>query len=138
MYDPSVGRWLAEDPIGFEALDANLARYVGNAPTYHTDPTGLASKAIKTHAVKTLIASTLAQAKSQGIVPLHVVSAPGWIGYGNTDGGAGISPSNLDDLAEQLTGLTDLYNAEGCVVPTVPWLELRASHVERCHLGEFA
>jgi RHS repeat-associated protein len=40
-YDPSVGRWLSDDPIGFSAGDANLYRYVGNAPTMRTDPKGL-------------------------------------------------------------------------------------------------
>jgi RHS repeat-associated protein len=39
-YDPNVGRWLSEDPIGFAAGDPNLYRYVGNSPTMHTDPTG--------------------------------------------------------------------------------------------------
>ncbi len=29
-YDPAVGRWISEDPIGFEGKDTNLARYVGN------------------------------------------------------------------------------------------------------------
>ncbi len=41
MYDPSIGRWLEEDPIGFEAGDANLYRYVTNGPTNAVDPTGL-------------------------------------------------------------------------------------------------
>ena len=41
-YDPEVGRWLSEDPIGFEAGDANLYRYVGNGVTLDTDPSGLA------------------------------------------------------------------------------------------------
>ena len=41
MYDPTIGRWLSEDPIGFEGGDANLYRYVGNQPTQHTDPSGL-------------------------------------------------------------------------------------------------
>jgi RHS repeat-associated protein len=40
-YDPSVGRWLSEDPIGFDAGDANLYRYVGNSPTMQSDPLGL-------------------------------------------------------------------------------------------------
>jgi RHS repeat-associated protein len=40
MYDPTQGRWLAEDPIAFNAGDANLYRYVGNSPTDFTDPTG--------------------------------------------------------------------------------------------------
>ncbi len=41
MYDPSIGRWLEEDPLGFEAGDANLYRYVGNGPTTSVDPEGL-------------------------------------------------------------------------------------------------
>ncbi len=40
-YDPKVARWLSEDPIGFEAGDANLYRYVGNASTLAVDPDGL-------------------------------------------------------------------------------------------------
>ncbi|MBI1916597.1 MAG: hypothetical protein HYS12_17955 [Planctomycetes bacterium] len=41
MFDPTIGRWTTEDPIGFEAGDANLFRYVGNDPTNATDPSGL-------------------------------------------------------------------------------------------------
>ncbi len=41
-YDPSVGRWLSEDPIGFEADDPNLYRYVNNQPTIFIDPSGFA------------------------------------------------------------------------------------------------
>ncbi len=40
-YDPEVGRWISEDPIGFAAGDANLYRYVSNSPTNYTDPDGL-------------------------------------------------------------------------------------------------
>jgi len=40
-YDPKVGRWLREDPIGFQGRDANLYRYVGNSPTIHRDPFGV-------------------------------------------------------------------------------------------------
>ncbi len=39
-YDPSAGRWLSEDPIGFAGGDSNLYRYVGNSPTNATDPSG--------------------------------------------------------------------------------------------------
>jgi uncharacterized protein RhaS with RHS repeats len=41
VYDPTVGRWLMEDPLGFDAGDYNLERYVGNGPTDGTDPSGL-------------------------------------------------------------------------------------------------
>jgi RHS repeat-associated protein len=40
-YDASTGRWLSEDPLGFDAGDANLYRYVGNGPVNGVDPRGL-------------------------------------------------------------------------------------------------
>ncbi len=40
-YDPSIGRWMSEDPIGFSGGDANLYRYVGNQPTTFVDASGL-------------------------------------------------------------------------------------------------
>lgn len=40
-YDPAVGRWISEDPIGFAGGDANLSRYVGNQSTTANDPSGL-------------------------------------------------------------------------------------------------
>jgi len=40
-YDPSLGKWISTDPMGFDAGDANLYRYVGNGPTDSTDPGGL-------------------------------------------------------------------------------------------------
>ena len=40
-YDPAVGRFITEDPIGFDAGDANLYRYVSNSPLNFTDPSGL-------------------------------------------------------------------------------------------------
>ncbi|HXG09279.1 MAG TPA: RHS repeat-associated core domain-containing protein [Gemmataceae bacterium] len=40
-YDPRTGRFLSEDPLGLGAGDPNFYRYVGNAPTTATDPSGL-------------------------------------------------------------------------------------------------
>jgi RHS repeat-associated protein len=40
-YDPKAGVFVEQDPLGFAAGDANLSRYVGNAPTIYTDPLGL-------------------------------------------------------------------------------------------------
>jgi len=39
-YDAAEGRFLQEDPIGFQGNDANLYRYVSNNPTAFTDPNG--------------------------------------------------------------------------------------------------
>jgi hypothetical protein len=42
-YDPNVGRWISEDPIGFQAGDANLYRFVWNDPSNWVDPSGLSA-----------------------------------------------------------------------------------------------
>jgi hypothetical protein len=44
MYDPTIGQFISEDPLGFEAGDANVRRYVENAVTTSTDPSGLVIK----------------------------------------------------------------------------------------------
>lgn len=40
-YSPDLGRFISEDPIGFEAGDTNLYRYVLGDPVNLTDPEGL-------------------------------------------------------------------------------------------------
>ncbi len=40
-YDPAVGRFISEDPIGFGGGDINLYAYVGNNPINFVDPFGL-------------------------------------------------------------------------------------------------
>ena len=42
FYDPSSGRWLTRDPLGYDG-GVNLYGYVGNDPTDNVDPKGLAS-----------------------------------------------------------------------------------------------
>ncbi len=44
MYDPTIGRWLSADPIGFEAGDVNLYRYCSNGVLSLVDPDGLAEQ----------------------------------------------------------------------------------------------
>ena len=40
-YDPEVGRFISEDPIGFEGGDVNFYAYVSNNPINNVDPSGL-------------------------------------------------------------------------------------------------
>jgi hypothetical protein len=44
MYDPSIGRFITEDPIGFDGNDVNLYRYCGNGPTNAVDASGLVAQ----------------------------------------------------------------------------------------------
>ncbi|GEM_PF-7072779 len=39
-YDAGTGRWISQDPRGFDAGDSNLFRYVHNTPLQGTDPSG--------------------------------------------------------------------------------------------------
>jgi RHS repeat-associated protein len=39
-YDPDVGRFMSEDPIGLKGGDANVFKYVGNNPINSIDPLG--------------------------------------------------------------------------------------------------
>jgi RHS repeat-associated protein len=42
-YDAKLGQFISQDPIGFQAEDPNLRRYVGNDVLVNTDPSGLQS-----------------------------------------------------------------------------------------------
>ena len=42
VYSPTLGRWLSNDPLEFEARDVNIYRYVGNGSGNGLDPLGLA------------------------------------------------------------------------------------------------
>ena len=43
-YDPSIGRFISEDPIGFAGSGTNFYAYVKNDPINLTDPLGLCPK----------------------------------------------------------------------------------------------
>jgi RHS repeat-associated protein len=43
----AIGRWISEDPIGFNAGDVNLNRFVGNSPLTLFDPAGLLNQVVK-------------------------------------------------------------------------------------------
>jgi RHS repeat-associated protein len=42
-YDPILGQFISQDPIGFLGGDSNVRRYVANAPVNGSDPSGLYS-----------------------------------------------------------------------------------------------
>jgi RHS repeat-associated protein len=51
-YDFNVGRWMSEDPIGYNAEDVNIYRYVNNIPLLLIDTHGLYWKIKKTYGSK--------------------------------------------------------------------------------------
>jgi RHS repeat-associated protein len=69
-YDPAVGRFISEDPIGFWGGDANLNRYVGNDPLNWTDPSGL------------IPIETLADIVGVGYDTIELVRKPSWSNAG--------------------------------------------------------
>jgi len=44
-FDPRIGRFISEEPIGFAAGDTNLSCYVGNSTPNAVDPSGLEENA---------------------------------------------------------------------------------------------
>ncbi|MDR1484306.1 MAG: hypothetical protein LBT09_05740, partial [Planctomycetaceae bacterium] len=48
-YDSNVGRWMSDDPIGYDANDSNLFRFVRNHTVSSTDPFGYESLTITTY-----------------------------------------------------------------------------------------
>ncbi len=101
-YDPTVGEFIEEDPIGFAGGDPNLYAYVGNHPTGLTDPSGLSAESGTANwggfaSSISSVATSLSQAASPWLGALNAVSfmadpvmdayaaakdpAPGWSLY---------------------------------------------------------
>jgi len=45
FYDPALGRFLAEDPLGYSGGDSNLYSFAWNNPKNRSDPSGLSAAA---------------------------------------------------------------------------------------------
>jgi RHS repeat-associated protein len=81
-YDPKTGRWLSLDPLGFDAGDSNLYRYVKNQAATSFDPLGKNAAAIGTAALPLFM---LALYKPQDSPPGRF----GMIRRGSPQGGGG-------------------------------------------------
>lgn len=103
MYDPKVGRWLSEDPIGFADDDGNLYRYVGNEPTVVTDSSGLSGQRVGRGFVHGAITGAKLMTTVQGYSPIHVVYASPETGVGRVMPPAiGLTGNDLGALMSQL------------------------------------
>jgi RHS repeat-associated protein len=53
-YDPTVGRFISQDPLGFGGGDVNLYAYVKNNPVNFVDPEGLKNRGMIAGGTETL------------------------------------------------------------------------------------
>jgi RHS repeat-associated protein len=83
-YDPGAGRFISEDPIGFDGGDANLYRYVGNSPTNYTDAFGLFRNG-PARATQVRNASNVRRLTNSVRSRMHVVSGSGLESQGDLD-----------------------------------------------------
>jgi RHS repeat-associated protein len=120
-YDPALGRFINQDPIGFDGGDTNLYRYVGNDPVNKTDPTGQAAATASygtTFIVAFIFVETIALAK--GFADFQASNARGYFSTnagGNLDATVGLSfgiPTlNLQHFVDYVQG------APGVVTTTI-------------------
>jgi RHS repeat-associated protein len=95
-YNPTLQRFVSEDPIGFKGGDANLYAYAQNSPTNFTDPTGNSNSAI--HIVETYLGGRDAGLGMGDALNLAVQSALVDIGTQ----GLGAAVTNVHAMSGQL------------------------------------
>jgi RHS repeat-associated protein len=67
VYSPELGRFLAQDPLGFESTSLQLYEYANNMPTWYTDPAGRMSM------TDYVLISTVMSAVISGVLEVSVV-----------------------------------------------------------------
>ena len=92
-YNPSVGRFINEDPTGFRGGDTDLYRYVNNNPMTMVDPTGLRGSDIGNY---------------QGISLLDVASSAASVSVNL----ASLTKGTLNSLGFEETGTLNLYSGK--------------------------
>jgi RHS repeat-associated protein len=83
-YDPDVGRFISEDPIGFEGGDVNLMAYAQNNPVNTIDPSGKIPPNLVTGGIGAAIGGTTA------FINAYSSGARGWDLALQTAAGAGV------------------------------------------------
>ncbi|MCP4678147.1 MAG: RHS repeat-associated core domain-containing protein, partial [Deltaproteobacteria bacterium] len=77
-YDLSTGRWMSVDPIGFEAGDVNLYRYVKNVPSVLVDPFGLKDLTVVTRPMVPIEPDVPGQQPAPEPIPTPAPIPPKW------------------------------------------------------------
>jgi len=79
-YDPNVGRFICEDPLGFAGGDVNLFAYVQNDPINKIDPFGLQAGSDAIQGLPALWPAVVAGAQVVGGAIVGVVTSPVTVG----------------------------------------------------------
>ena len=112
-YDPSVGRWISEDPIGFGGGDTNVTRYVGNNLATAIDPWGLATVSIGINFTFTFIFVDFNASINVNVGPNGASLGP-TLGIGPAlGGGIGIGPQVMVTNASSVQALNGLSGQIG-------------------------
>jgi RHS repeat-associated protein len=76
-YDPQVGRFISEDPLGFDGGDVNLYVYGGNNPLLVVDPWGLESRPSGREILQSAMNSLPAPEEMMGMLPIGGIKVVG-------------------------------------------------------------
>jgi len=98
-YQPETGRWLSQDPIGYEAGDTNYYRYVGNRTSLYIDPSGNV-KWIKLGVGVTTTVAGIALASISVSQPWYLALGGAAVGYGIAVTGHALIIDALSDEAQ--------------------------------------
>ncbi len=76
FYDPTAGRFVQEDPIGFAGGDTNLYGYVLNDPVNRIDPSGLSAVFINIDRTSQSVTATMGLVSVNGLPIGHTLEPP--------------------------------------------------------------
>jgi RHS repeat-associated protein len=105
-YDPYVGRFVRQDPIGLLASDVNLYRYGYNDPLTNVDPSGFLSEQEELELIQGTVSALIIEAKGRGIYVGPVANFL-YVWFGSTD--QWICVDWQTNVMERLSGL-DLHH----------------------------
>ena len=116
-YDPEMGRFISEDPIGFKG-GVNFYAYVGNNPLIYNDPSGnLRSRAGLFRDSVKVISSGAGVVYGAGAVAggtaLSSTFAGAIVGVPLIAGGAVVYTTSVDGASEALTNIYDNFAGNG-------------------------
>jgi RHS repeat-associated protein len=122
FYDPNLGRFISEDPIGFYAGDVNLYGYVKNQSLQFRDPSGLQSGAGVINNPNTIREALQALAAGGGALLAAAASSPAVVAVGGLAAGAAIGyyPGQLTANSPSNPFVNGPWNPLGTPFPMLP------------------